>query len=198
MSTSSMIVLGIITALTLYLIAIYNKLVSARNKFKNGFANIDNQLQLRYDLIPNLVESAQAYMSHEKETLRQVIEARNRAVDASKKAAMHPDDAAAMKKLVAAETALNGSMLQFYALTENYPDLKANQTMAKLMEEITTTENKVAFARQRYNDDVMQYNTYREQFPNFLIANNAGFKEAALFEISNDEFRQPVKVSFNN
>ena len=197
MSTGSMITLGIIVLLVIYLIVIFNSLVALRNKFKNGFANIDNQLQLRYDLIPNLVETAQAYMSHEKETLTRVIEARNKAADSSKAAALHPEDAAAMKKLVAAETALSGSMLQFFALTENYPDIKANQTMEKLMEELTTTENKVAFARQRYNDDVMQYNTYREQFPNFIIANNAGFKEAALFEIEIEEARKPVKVSFD-
>lgn len=197
MSTGTMITLGIIAVLVLYLIVIYNALVAHRNKFKNGFANIDNQLQLRYDLIPNLVETAQAYMSHEKETLTRVIEARNKAASVSKEAALHPDDAAAMKKLVAAETALSGSMLQFFALTENYPDIKANQTMEKLMEELSTTENKVAFARQRYNDDVMQYNTYREQFPNFIVANNAGFKEAALFEIENEEARQSVRVSFD-
>ncbi len=197
MSTGTLITLGIIVALVLYLIVIYNNLVAYRNKFKNGFANIDNQLQLRYDLIPNLVETARSYMEHEKDTLTRVIEARNKAESVSKQAALHPEDAAAMKKLVAAETALSGSMLQFFALTESYPDLKANQTMEKLMEELSTTENKVAFARQRYNDDVMQYNTYREQFPNFLVANNTGFKEAALFEIENEEYRQPVRVSFD-
>jgi len=192
-----MVTLGVIAALILYIIVIYNSLVAQRNKFKNGFANIDNQLQLRYDLIPNLVETAQAYMSHEKETLTRVIEARNKASQLSKQAALHPEDAQAMRKLTAAETALSGSMLQFFALTENYPDIKANQTMEKLMEELSTTENKVAFARQRYNDDVMQYNTYREQFPNSIVANNAGFKEAALFEIENEEYRKPVRVSFN-
>ena len=198
MSTGSMITLGVIAVLIIYLIVMYNNLVAYRNKFKNGFANIDNQLQLRYDLIPNLVETAQSYMKHEKETLTKVIEARNKASAASTQTALHPEDAASMKKLVAAETALSGSMLQFFALTENYPDIKANQTMEKLMEELTTTENKVAFARQRYNDDVMQYNTYREQFPNTIVANNAGFKEAALFEIENEEYRQPVKVKFDN
>lgn len=197
MSTGTMITLGVIVALVFYFIVIFNTLVAYRNKFKNGFANIDNQLQLRYDLIPNLIETAQAYMSHEKETLTRVIEARNKAQSVSKEAALHPDDAQAMKKLVAAETALSGSMLQFFALTENYPDIKANQTMEKLMEELSTTENKVAFARQRYNDDVMQYNTYREQFPNFLVANNGGFKEAALFEVENEEYRKPVRVSFD-
>lgn len=197
MSTGTIITLVVIVALVFYVIVIYNTLVSYRNKFKNGFANIDNQLQLRYDLIPNLVETARTYMEHEKETLTRVIEARNSAASASKKAALHPDDAAAMKKLVAAETALTGSMLQFFALTESYPDIKANQTMEKLMEELTTTENKVAFARQRYNDDVMQYNTYREQFPNFIVANNTGFKEAALFEVEGEEIRQTVRVSFD-
>jgi len=198
MSTGGMITLGVVVVFIIYLIAIYNNLVALRNKFKNGFANIDNQLQLRYDLIPNLVETAKSYMSHEKETLTRVIEARNKASDVSKQAALHPEDAAAMKKLSAAETALSGSMLQFFALTESYPDIKANQTMEKLMEELSTTENKVAFARQRYNDDVMQYNTYREQFPNFIVANNGGFKEAALFEVENEEYRKPVKVAFDN
>lgn len=198
MSVGSMITLGIVVILVIYLVAIYNGLVAHRNKFKNGFANIDNQLQLRYDLIPNLVETAQSYMKHEKDTLTKVIEARNKAASVSKEAALHPEDAAAMKKLMAAETALSGSMLQFFALTENYPEIKANQTMEKLMEELTTTENKVAFARQRYNDDVMQYNTYRELFPNFIVANNAGFKEAALFEIENEEFKKPVRVKFDN
>jgi len=198
MSTGSMITLGLVAALLIYIVIMYNSLVALRNKFKNGFSNIDNQLQLRYDLIPNLVETAQSYMTHEKETLTQVIEARNKAASASKAAALHPEDAASMKKLLAAESALSGSMLQFFALTENYPEIKANQTMEKLMEELTTTENKVAFARQRYNDDVMQYNTYREQFPNFIVANNAGFKQAELFEIDNEEARKAVRVKFDN
>ena len=198
MSTGSMITLGLVAALLIYIVIMYNSLVALRNKFKNGFSNIDNQLQLRYDLIPNLVETAQSYMTHEKETLTQVIEARNKAASASKAAALHPEDAASMKKLLAAESALSGSMLQFFALTENYPEIKANQTMEKLMEELTTTENKVAFARQRYNDDVMQYNTYREQFPNFIVANNAGFKQAELFEIENEEARKAVRVKFDN
>jgi len=197
MSTGSMITIGLIVVFVIYLIIIYNSLVAYRNKFKNGFANIDNQLQLRYDLIPNLIETAKAYMSHEKETLTRVIEARNKASNVSKAAALHPENAAAIKKLAAADTALSGSMLQFFALTESYPDIKANQTMEKLMEELSTTENKVAFSRQRYNDDVMQYNTYREQFPNFIIANNGGFKEAALFEIENEEYKKPVRVDFN-
>ncbi len=197
MSTGSMIVSGFVVVFIIYLITVYNNLVAFRNKFKNGFANIDNQLQLRYDLIPNLIKTAKAYMTHEKETLTRVIEARNKASAISKEAALHPDDAVAMKKLAAAETALSGSMLQFFALTENYPDIKANQTIEKLMEELSTMENKVAFSRQRYNDDVMQYNTYREQFPNFIIANNGGFKEAALFEIENEEYKKPVSVDFD-
>ncbi len=196
MSTGTMITLGVIVVIVIYLIAIFNNLVALRNKFKNGFSNIDNQLQLRYDLIPNLVETAKAYMSHEKETLTRVIEARNKAAETSKQAALHPEDAVAMKKLAAAETALSGSMLQFFALTENYPDIKANQTMEKLMEELSTMENKVAFSRQRYNDDVMKYNTYREQFPNSIVASNRGFKEAALFEIENPEYKKPQRVSF--
>jgi len=196
MSTGAMIVLAVIAVLVIYLIAIFNQLVSLRNRFKNAFAQIDVQLQRRHELIPNLVETAKAYMAHEKGTLTAVIEARNQAVNAAKSASAHPENAAAIKELMAAETVLTGSLGKLFALSENYPDLKANQTMGQMMEELSSTENKVSFARQAYNDAVMSYNTYREQFPNVLIANPGGFLPAELFEVDTADYKKPVHVSF--
>jgi LemA protein len=196
MDTGTIITLAVIAFIIFYLITIFNRLVSFRNRFKNAFSQIDVQLQRRHELIPNLVETAKAYMAHEKETLTGVIEARNAATTAAKTAAAHPEDGGAIKNLMAAETALTGSLGKFFALSENYPDLKANETMSQLMEELASTENKVTFSRQAYNDSVMTYNTYREQFPNFFIANSGGFMAAELFEMDSIEYKKPVKISF--
>jgi LemA protein len=191
------IFIGVIVAVIVYIIAVYNRLIALKNRFKNGFAQIDVQLQRRHDLIPNLVETAKAYMSHEKDTLTQVIEARNQAVSAKKAAAEHPDDGGAVSNLGKAESLLSGSLANFFALSENYPDLKANETMAQLMEELSSTENRIGFARQAFNDAVMNYNTYREQFPqNFIGGLFGSFKEAQLLKIETEEARKAVKVSF--
>lgn len=196
----ALIILGVVIVVLIIIImmviGIYNNLVRHRNRFKNAFAQIDVQLKRRYDLIPNLVETAKAYMSHERGTLEAVIQARNQAASAGEKAAANPDDAGAIRGLIGAEGALTGAMGKLFALMENYPDLKANQNMMQLSEELTSTENKVAFARQAYNDSVMAYNTMRELFPNSLIAGPFNFKEAQLFEITDDQEKEAPKVSF--
>jgi len=197
MSLGTIIILVIILGVVFYFIAIYNGLVTARNQFKNAFAQIDVQLQRRYDLIPNLVESTKAYIKHERETLEAVIQARNQAQAASRAAAAHPDDGKAIAALGTAESALTGVLGRFFALSEAYPDLKANQTIQQLMEELSSTENKVAFSRQFFNDAVMSYNNMREQFPNNLIAGPFNFQEAGLLEIETPEAKQAVKVSFS-
>lgn len=197
MSTDTIISLAIVVGVILLVISMYNQLVTLKNRFKNSFAQIDVQLQRRYELIPNLVESAKAYMSHERETLAKVMEARNQASNASKQASAHPDNPAAMKALSQAESKLTSMLGGFYAVAENYPDLKANETVSQLMEELTSTENRVSFARQAFNDAVMNYNTYREQFPSNIIAGMFGFKFAELLEIDDPKKREAVKVSFN-
>jgi LemA protein len=191
-----LVFLGILVVLVVASIVIYNTLITLRNRYKNAYSQIDVQLKRRYDLIPNLVETAKGYLKHERETLEAVIKTRNQAISANQKAAANPGDPGAMHGITGAETALTASLGRFFALAEQYPDLKANQTMSQLMEELSSTENRVAFARQGYNDAVMEYNVAREKFPNLLIANPFGFKEAALFEISAPQEREPVKVSF--
>jgi LemA protein len=182
--------------LLMYGVGIYNRLIGLKNRFQNAFAQIDVQLKRRYDLIPNLVETAKGYMKHERETLEAVINARNAAQTAGQQAAAHPGDPQAMKNLASAEGVLTGVMTRFMALMENYPDLKANQNMLALQEELTSTENKIAFARQAYNDAVMTYNTAREVFPNVVVANFANFPPAELFEVSAPDQREAVKVQF--
>ena len=177
--------------LVAWVVGMYNGLVTLRNRFKNAFAQIDVQLKRRYDLIPNLVETVKGYMKYERETLEAVITARNTASAAAAKAAANPADAAAIQGLASAEGALTGTLGKLFALAESYPDLKANQNMLQLQEELTSTENKVAFARQSYNDAVMVYNTKREVFPSSLIAGTFNFAPAQLLEIEN-----PVKVAF--
>ena len=188
---------GIVLILLMIVAGMYNRLVRYRNRFKNAFAQIDVQLKRRYDLIPNLVETAKSYMSHERETLEAVIQARNQAQQSEQAAAASPDDANAIKQLIGAEGVLTGAMGRMFALMENYPDLKANQNMMQLSEELTSTENKVAFARQAFNDSVTTYNTYRESFPNNVVAGMFSFNEAQLFEIEDVEQREAPKVSFS-
>jgi LemA protein len=185
-----------VVVVALWVMGIYNGLVTLRNRFKNAFAQIDVQLKRRYDLIPNLVETAKGYLSHERETLEAVITARNGAASAGQAAASDPSNPDAIKQLMGAETALTGAMGKFFALSEAYPDLKANQNMMQLTEELTSTENKVSFARQAYNDSVMTYNTKREVFPAVLFSGVLGFREAQLFEITDEREREAVKVSF--
>jgi len=196
MSTGTLITLAVIAAVVIYAITIYNRLVALRNHFKNAFAQIDVQLQRRYDLIPNLVESAKAYMAHEKDTLTAVIEARNEAAAAAKAASTQPDNGSAVQKLGVAESLLSSALGRFVALSESYPELKANQNISQLMEELSSTENRIAFSRQAFNDAVMTYNTYREQFPNSVIAGPTHFTEASLLELESPEARQAVNVSF--
>ena len=194
--SGGLIFLGLALALVIWIVAIYNGLVTQRNRVKNGFAQIDVQLQRRYDLIPNVVETAKAYMAHERQTLEAVIAARNQAQAAAQKAEGDPTDAAAIRALAGAESALGASLGKFFALAEAYPDLKANQNMAQLQEELSSTENRISFARQAYNDAVMGYNTKRESFPSNLVANNFGFTQAQMLEIEDSEARKAVKVSF--
>ncbi len=190
------VLLAIIIAVVLFSIVLYNRLVAGRNRYKNAFAQIDVQLNRRHDLIPNLVEVARRYMSHERETLEAVIQARNGATQQLRQAASDPTDPAAMRKLSEAEQGLSGALGRLFALSENYPDLKANQNMMQLTEELTSTENKVAFARQAFNDAVMNYNILRESFPSNVVANMFSFKPAELLEIDAPEKREAVKVDF--
>jgi LemA protein len=190
------IILGIVVLLVVFVVGIYNGLVTARNGYKNAFAQIDVQLTRRHDLIPNLVEVAKGYLAHERNTLEAVIQARNAAVSGLKAAAANPGDAAAVQNLASTENALTGALGRLFALAEAYPDLKANRNMMQLSEELTTTENKVAFARQAFNDSVMGYNNKREVFPNSIIAGMFNFQPAQLLEIESPAKREVPKVSF--
>jgi len=197
MSIGGWIVIAVVVALVVWVISIYNGLVTLRNRFKNAFAQIDVQLKRRYDLIPNLVEAAKGYLQHERQTLEAVIAARGAAVSAAQRAAAAPGDPAAMSGLAQAEGVLGGALGRLLAVFEAYPDLKANQNVLQVQEELTSTENKVAFARQGYNDAVMTYNTKRESFPDNIVAGLFAFKEAMLLEATESkEERQAPKVKF--
>ena len=189
--------LAVIVIVALMATGIYNTLVSLRNRFKNAYAQIDVQLKRRYDLIPNLVETAKGYLKHEHSTLEDVIKARNIALAASQAAAANPADSGAVKGLVSAEGGLAGALSRLMVVSEQYPDLKANQNMMQLTEELTSTENKIAFARQAYNDSVMEYNTARETFPNVVLAGMFGFLPAELFHVEDPAERSAPKVSFS-
>src|SRR5579871_6517811 len=191
------IVLLLIIGLVLVFVSTYNRLVTARNAFKNAFAQIDVQLTRRYDLIPNLVETVKGYIKHERETLEAVIQARNAAYAGLKSAASDPGNAAAVQQLAGADQQLGGALGRLMAVAEAYPDLKANQNMMQLSEELTSTENKVAFARQAYNDSVMSYNNAREVFPSSIVANMLGFQRAQVLETPKPEGREAPKVSFS-
>ena len=196
---SMLILLVLVVLVGLYAVGVYNGLVGARNNYKNAFAQIDVQLTRRYDLIPNLVETAKGYMKHERETLEAVIQARNSAVSGLAAAKANPGDPAAMQQLGGADNALTQTLGRLFALSESYPDLKANQNMMQLSEELTSTENKVAFARQAFNDSVMSYNNRREVFPSSVIAGMFQFAPAALLEIpaaDQAQVRAAPKVQF--
>ncbi len=191
-----LVILALIVVVVLYFVGAYNGLVTARNAFKNAFAQIDVQLTRRYDLIPNLVETVKGYIKHERETLEAVIKARNTAVTGLKAAAANPADAGAVAQLQGADAQLGSALGRLFALSEAYPDLKANQNMMQLSEELTSTENKVAFARQAYNDAVMSYNNAREVFPSSVVAGMFNFTPAQMLEAAKPEAREAPKVSF--
>ena len=193
----TIIFLVVVVVIVVWLVGIYNGLITARNGYKNAFAQIDVQLQRRYDLIPNLVETAKAYMAHERQTLEAVIAARGAAMGGLAAAKANPGDPQAMQQLTAGENQLTGTLKSLFAVSESYPDLKANQNMMQLSEELTSTENKVAFARQAYNDGVMYYNNKREVFPSSIIAGMFNFAPATSWEVESPEAKKAVKVSFS-
>ena len=190
-----LIVVGVLILVLFFAVGQYNGLVKLRNRFRNAFAQIDVQLKRRHDLIPNLVEIAKKYMAHEKGTLEAVIKARNAAESAL--SGLSPEHSGGMEKLMEAEGGLNSVMGRLFALSESYPDLRANENMKQLTEELTSTENKVAFARQGYNDSVMHYNTKRELFPTNIIAGICKFSPAVMIEVSDESEREAVKVDFD-
>jgi len=191
-----LVLVVIVLVAVMVVVGMYNRLVALRNRYKNAFSQIDVQLKRRYDLIPNLVEVAKGYIKHERETLEAVISARNAAYSAGQQAAKSPGDPAAMTALGGAEGQLTGALGRLFAVAEAYPDLKANQNMLALQEELSATENKISFARQAYNDSVMVYNTQREVFPTSIIAGMFNFQEAHLFEVEQPTEREAPKVSF--
>ncbi|MEA5450857.1 LemA family protein [Leptolyngbya sp. CCNP1308] len=191
------LLVAVLLIAAVFFVNLYNRLVTGRNRYQNAYAQIDVQLRRRYDLIPNLVESVKGYMAHEKETLAAVISARNSAMSASRQAAQAPGDPQAMTQLAAAEGMLDSTLGRLFALSEAYPDLKANQNMAQLIEELRSTENRIAFARQAFNDAVTLYNTQREMFPGNLIAGSFNFNPAQLLEESAPEVKEVPRVSFS-
>jgi LemA protein len=195
--TSFLIFLALVVALVAYVIGIYNNLVNQRNRVKNSFAQIDVQLTRRYDLIPNLVEAVKGYMSHERETLEAVVNARNAASASLDAAKLDPSNADAIKKLGASEGLLGNALGRLFALSEAYPDLKANQNMMQFQEELSSTENKVAFSRQAFNDSVLGYNNAVQNFPNNIIAGMFSFQSASFLEIETEEKREVPAVSFS-
>jgi len=197
LGTGGWIFLGIVVVIVIWAIMIYNGLVALRNRYKNAFSQIDVQLKRRYDLIPNLVETAKGYLKHERETLEAVVKARNQAVAAAQAAGANPGSPAAMQQLSQAEGALTGVLGRLFAVAEAYPELKANQNIMSLQEELSSTENKVAFARQAFNDSVMEYNNRRESFPANIFAGMFSFNAAELLQATESaEERKPPKVSF--
>ena len=193
-----LIIVGVLGVIVIgMVVGIYNKLVAYRNRYKNAFSQIEVQLQRRYDLIPNLVETAKGYLAHERETLEAVIQARNQAASGLKQAAADPGNAQAIQGLIGAEGVLSGALGRLFALAEAYPDLKANQNMMQLSEELTSTENKVAFSRQAFNDTVMRYNTYRQSFPTVVFAGMFGHgQDATLLEFESEKISEAPKVTF--
>ena len=197
MLITSLVIVGILIILVMIVVGIYNKLVTLKNRFENGFSQIEVQLQRRYDLIPNLIETVKGYMKHEKETLEAVIQARNQATGSLQAASKNPGDATAMAGLAGAEGMLGGALGKLFALSESYPDLKANQNMSNLQEELSSTENKVAFSRQAFNDAVTSYNTYKQTFPPVFFAGMFGHgQDASLLEFESKKIKEAPKAQF--
>jgi LemA protein len=194
---TTLVIVGVLIVLIMIIVGIYNKLVTLKNRFENAFSQIEVQLQRRYDLIPNLIETVKGYMAHEKETLEAVIQARNQAQSSLQTASQNPGDAGAIAGLAGAEGVLGGALGRIFALSESYPDLKANQNMANLQEELSSTENKVAFSRQSFNDSVTEYNTYKQTFPPVIFAGMFGHgQDGTLLEFESKKIKEAPKVQF--
>lgn len=194
---TTLVIVGVLIVLIMIIVGIYNKLVTLKNRFENAFSQIEVQLQRRYDLIPNLIETVKGYMAHEKETLEAVIQARNQAQSSLQAASQNPGDATAIAGLAGAEGMLGGALGRIFALSESYPDLKANQNMANLQEELSSTENKVAFSRQSFNDSVTEYNTYKQTFPPVIFAGMFGHgQDGTLLEFESKKIKEAPKVQF--